>query len=242
LPALLVLYIRSQVEESPSWRAGQSKPIGERLNLWTSFLKQPMLYVYAILLMASFNFLSHGSQDLYPTFLTKQREFDPHTVAIVTIIVNIGAILGGTLFGGLSQRFGRKRTILAACVLGICTIPLWVGAPSIALLAFGGFLIQFFVQGAWGVIPAHLNELSPGDVRGTFPGFTYQLGHLISAGSAQIEAAYAATLKTPAGGADYGHALMVIMIGVFIAVFILTAVGPERRGVEFVSEPSAATG
>jgi SHS family lactate transporter-like MFS transporter len=98
------------------------------------------------------------------------------------------------------------------------------------------------VQGAWGVIPAHLNELSPGDVRGTFPGFTYQLGNLISAGSAQIEAAYAATLKTPTGGADYGHALMVIMIGVFIAVFILTAVGPERRGVDFVSEPLAETG
>jgi SHS family lactate transporter-like MFS transporter len=242
LPALLVLYIRSQVEESPSWQAGQAKPMGERLNLWTSFLKQPMLYVYAILLMAAFNFLSHGSQDLYPTFLTKQREFDPHTVALVTIIVNIGAILGGTLFGGLSQRFGRKRTILAACVFGICTIPLWIGAPNIALLAFGGFLIQFFVQGAWGVIPAHLNELSPGDVRGTFPGFTYQLGNLISAGSAQIEAAYAATLKTPNGGADYAHALMVIMIGVFIAVFILTAIGPERRGVSFVAEPVPATG
>ncbi len=170
--------------------------------------------MYAILLMAAFNFMSHGSQDLYPTFLTKQRVFDPHTVAIVTIIVNIGAICGGTLFGGLSQQFGRKRTIRAACVLGAATIPLWLNAPSIALLAIGGFLLQFFVQGAWGVIPAHLNELSPGDVRGTFPGFTYQLGNLISAGSAQIEAAYAATLKTPSGGADYAHALMTIMIGV----------------------------
>jgi SHS family lactate transporter-like MFS transporter len=240
LPALLVLYIRSKVEESPSWRAGVAKPIGERLNLWTSFLKQPILYVYAILLMASFNFLSHGSQDLYPTFLTKQREFDPHTVAIVTIIVNIGAICGGTLFGGLSQQLGRKRTILLACILGGATIPLWLNAPSTALLATGGFLMQFFVQGAWGVIPAHLNELSPGDVRGTFPGFTYQLGNLISAGSAQIEAAYAATLKTPAGGANYSQALMTIMIGVFVAVFVLTIVGPEHRGIAFVEEPVAA--
>jgi MFS transporter, SHS family, lactate transporter len=240
LPALLVLYIRSKVEESPSWRAGAAKPLGERLNLWTSFLKQPILYVYAILLMASFNFLSHGSQDLYPTFLTKQREFDPHTVAIVTIIVNIGAICGGTLFGGLSQQLGRKRTILLACILGGATIPLWLNAPSTALLATGGFLMQFFVQGAWGVIPAHLNELSPGDVRGTFPGFTYQLGNLISAGSAQIEAAYAATLKAPNGGANYSQALMTIMIGVFVAVFVLTIIGPEHRGVAFVEEPVAA--
>jgi MFS transporter, SHS family, lactate transporter len=240
LPAFLVFYIRSRVRESPAWRAGRAKPIGERLNLWTSFLRRPILYVYAIVLMAAFNFMSHGSQDLYPTFLTKQRAFDPHVVASVTIVANIGAICGGTLFGALSQRFGRKRTILLACALGLTTIPLWVYAPTVALLALGGFLIQFFVQGAWGVIPAHLNELSPADVRGTFPGFTYQLGNLISAGSAQIEAAYAATLKAPTGGADYAHALSNIMVGVFIAVFILTAIGPERRGVAFVEERAAA--
>ncbi len=240
LPALLVLYIRAHVHESPAWRAGQAKPATERLNLWTSFLRQPMLYVYAILLMAAFNFLSHGSQDLYPTFLTKQRDFDPHMVAIVTIIVNIGAICGGTLFGGLSQHLGRKRTILGCCILGAAVIPLWLNAPSVALLAMGGFLMQFFVQGAWGVIPAHLNELSPGDVRGTFPGLTYQFGNLISAGSAQIEAAYAATMQLPGGGADYSRALMTIMIGVFVAVFVLTAIGPERRGVAFVEETKAA--
>ena len=129
---------------------------------------------------------------------------------------------------------------MAACILGGAVIPLWLNAPSVALLAMGGFLMQFFVQGAWGVIPAHLNELSPGDVRGTFPGFTYQLGNLISAGSAQIEAAYAATLKLPDGGADYSRALMTIMIGVFVAVFVLTAIGPERRGVAFTEEAKAA--
>jgi MFS transporter, SHS family, lactate transporter len=236
-PALLVLYIRSQVEESPAWRAGNAKPIAERENLWTSFLRQPVLYVYAIALMASFNFMSHGSQDLYPTFLTKQRGLDAHFTSLVAIVANIGAILGGTLFGALSQNFGRKKTILLACVLGAASIPLWVGAPTIALLALGGFLIQFFVQGAWGVIPAHLNELSPSDVRGTFPGFTYQLGNLISAGSAQMEAAYAATIKTPTGGADYAHALSTIMIVVFAVVFVLTAIGYERRGVAFTTEP-----
>jgi SHS family lactate transporter-like MFS transporter len=239
-PALLVLYIRSHVHESPAWTEGQAKPIGERQNLLTSFFKQPLLYVYAIVLMAAFNFLSHGSQDLYPTFLQKQHSFDPHQVAFVTIIANIGAICGGTLFGAISQNFGRKKTIALACILGICTIPLWVGAPSIALLACGGFLIQFFVQGAWGVVPAHLNELSPSGVRGTFPGFTYQLGNLISAASAQWEALYAATLQTPAGGADYGRALMTIMIGVFVAVFVLTIIGPEKRGVSFTDEVTPA--
>jgi MFS transporter, SHS family, lactate transporter len=234
LPAFLVLYIRSGVEESPVWKAGVASKAGERANLLASFLRQPFLYVYAILLMAAFNFMSHGSQDLYPTFLTKQRGFDAHMTSYVAIIVNIGAIIGGTLFGGISQFIGRRKTILIACVLGAATIPLWVGAPSTALLALGGFLIQFFVQAAWGVIPAHLNELSPGDVRATFPGFTYQLGNLISAFSAQWEAAYATkSFPLPGGGANYGHAMSIIMVCVFTAVFVLTAIGRERRGIVF---------
>lgn len=241
LPAFLVLYIRAGVEESPAWRAGQTLPAQKRGNLLSSFLRQPMLYIYAILLMAAFNFMSHGSQDLYPTFLTKQRGFDPHMTSYIAIVANIGAILGGTLFGALSQRFGRRLTILVCCVLGAITIPLWVAAPTTALLALGGFLIQFFVQGAWGVVPAHLNELSPGDVRGTFPGLTYQLGNLISAFSAQWEAAFATkSFPLAGGGADFGHAMSIIMIGVFTAVFILTAIGRERRGISFV-EPGAGS-
>ena len=240
LPALLVLYIRSQVHESPTWVAGRAKPIGQRLNLWTSFLRQPVLFIYAIVLMAAFNFMSHGSQDLYPTFLQKQHAFDPHQVATVAIIANLGAIGGGTIFGAISQTFGRKRTILVCCVAGLCSIPLWLYAPSTALLALGGFVIQFFVQGAWGVVPAHLNELSPGDVRGTFPGFTYQMGNLISAGSLQIEAAVAARFPGPSGNADYAHALMIIMGIIFVAVFALTAVGRERRGISFTEEPASA--
>ncbi|MEO6990189.1 MAG: MFS transporter [Candidatus Baltobacteraceae bacterium] len=236
-PALLVLYVRSQVQESPVWLAGKASSLSERGNLWGSFLKQPLLYVYAILLMAAFNFMSHGTQDLYPTFLQKQRELGVGGTTLITIIANVGAIIGGTLFGALSQRIGRRFGILLACLLGACTIPLWVFAPSTALLALGGFLIQFFVQGAWGIIPIHLNELSPGDVRGTFPGFTYQIGNLISAGAAQIEAAFAASkFKLPNGGADYAHALAVIAIVVFAAVFILTAVGHERRGIELTAD------
>ncbi len=243
LPALLVLYIRAGVQESPVWRAGKAQRIGERSALWRSITRQPMLYIYAILLMASFNFMSHGSQDLFPTFLTKQHGYPPGLTGTVTVIMNIGAIIGGTVLGAWSQRLGRKRTILLCCVLGALIIPLWSGqlGASVALLALGAFLIQFFVQGAWGVIPAHLNELSPNDVRGTFPGFTYQLGNLISAFSAQWEAAFATSkFPLPNGNANFGHAMAIVMIIVFAAVFILTAIGPERRGVSFTEERSLA--
>jgi SHS family lactate transporter-like MFS transporter len=239
LPALLVFYIRSGVEESPAWRAGQARTLGNRQNLFASIARQPLLYVYAILLMAAFNFMSHGSQDLYPTFLTKQRGYDPHVTQNVTIVMNVGAIIGGTLLGALSQRIGRRATILACCVFGaVAALSIWTTPPTPALLAAGAFVVQFFVQGAWGVIPAHLNELSPPDVRGTFPGFTYQLGNLITAYAAQWEAAYATKSfpLPPPAGADYGHAMQIIMLGVFAAVFILTAIGKERRGISFTEE------
>lgn len=135
------------------------------------------------------------------------------------------------------QRFGRRRTIVTASLLGILAIPLWAFAPTVALLAVGAFILQFFVQGAWGVIPIHLNELSPGDVRGTFPGFTYQLGNLITAYAAQLEAAIAKKgFPLPSGEADYAKALAVIMLVVFAIVAIVTAIGKERRGVDFATD------
>jgi SHS family lactate transporter-like MFS transporter len=233
LPALLVFYIRSRVPESPVWLERQAAPLGKTVDLWSSFLRQPLLYLYAIVLMAAFNFMSHGSQDLYPTFLQRQHGFSVGAVSALTIIANIGAIVGGMFFGALSQQVGRRRAIVLAAVLGIFTIPLWVFSPTVPMLAAGGFLIQVFVQGAWGVIPIHLNELSPGDVRGTFPGFTYQLGNLISAGAAQIEAAFAQNFKLPSGGANYAQALAIIMVIVFVSVAVLTAIGYERRAVDF---------
>ncbi|HTV72285.1 MAG TPA: MFS transporter, partial [Candidatus Acidoferrales bacterium] len=180
LPALLVFYIRSQVKESPVWESGQARPIGERGNILRAFSRQPLLFIYAILLMTAFNFMSHGTQDLYPTFLQKQHGFGVGQTSLITIIANIGAIVGGTYFGFLSQRFGRKRSILVAVAFAAVMVPLWVFSPATPLLALGGFLMQFFVQGAWGIIPVHLNELSPGDVRGSFAGLTYQLGNLFS--------------------------------------------------------------
>ena len=237
-PALLVVYIRSQIPESDAWKAQKTKKLGETGNLFRAFQKQPMLFVYAIVLMASFNFMSHGSQDLYPTFLRVQHGFNPGTVSTLAIIANIGAICGGTLFGGFSQRIGRRRAIITAALLGILVIPLWAFAPSTALLAVGAFLIQFFVQGAWGVIPVHLNELSPGEVRGTFPGFTYQFGNAISAFAAQIESAFAKkTFPLPGEQeANYGEALAVIMVIVFLVVAIVTFAGKERRGVDFAAD------
>jgi SHS family lactate transporter-like MFS transporter len=237
LPALLVLYIRSQIPESDAWKAQKISRHGATGNLARAFAKQPGLFIYAIILMAAFNFMSHGSQDLYPTFLRVQHGFNPITTTTLAVIANVGAICGGTLFGGISQRIGRRRAIVTAALVGILAIPLWAFAPSTALLAVGAFLIQFFVQGAWGVIPVHLNELSPGDVRGTFPGFTYQFGNAVSAFSAQIEASFAKnTFPAADGTANYGEALAVIMVVVFLVVAIVAAVGKERRGVDFASD------
>jgi SHS family lactate transporter-like MFS transporter len=237
IPALLVLFIRAGVKESPVWVEGRAARLGARGELFASIARAPVLFVYAIVLMAAFNFMSHGSQDLYPTFLLKQHGFDPGSVRNITVIMNIGAILGGTLIGALSQRIGRRVAIAICCVFGALLVPFWAGAQTAALLAVSAFALQFFVQGAWGVIPAHLNELSPPEVRGTFPGFTYQLGNLITAYAAQWEAAYATnSFPLPAPqGANYGRAMEIIMIGVFAAVFVLALIGRERKDVDFAA-------
>jgi len=235
-PALLVVYIRSSIPESAAWKDRKAKNIGETGNLFTAFLKQPGLFIYAIVLMAAFNFMSHGSQDLYPTFLRVQHHFDVTQTTTLAIIANLGAILGGVLFGSLSQNWGRRRAIVVAALVGLVAIPLWVFAPTTALLALGAFILQFFVQGAWGVVPVHLNELSPGSVRGTFPGFVYQLGNLISAGAAQMEGSFAKhTFPLPGGEADYAKAMAVVMVVVFLAVAIAAAAGKERRGLDFAA-------
>lgn len=233
LPALLVFYIRSFVKESPTFRAGKARELGQRENLLTAFARNPWIFIYAMLLMTAFNCMSHGTQDLYPLFLSKQRLLPTTAVSTVTVIVQIGAIIGGSFFGYLSQSFGRRRSIILAAGLGLLAVPLWMFAPNTALLALGGFILQFFVQGAWGIIPVHLNELSPGDVRGTFPGFTYQLGNFFAASIAQFETSLAAGYAPPGGVANYARALSTTAVIVFVVVIILAAIGKERRGVEF---------
>ena len=138
--------------------------------------------------MGALNAMSHGTQDLYATFLQKQHGFSTGTTSLLAIVGAVGAIIGSTGFGAISERFGRRASVMFCCFLGVLLVPLWIFSTSIASLAGGVFLIQLCVQGCWGVIPAHLNELSPEEVRGTFPGFTYQLGNLLVAGIAQAEA------------------------------------------------------
>ncbi len=235
LPAVMIFYIRAHVPESAVWKDIAART-GQTSGLWRSAIANAPLFLYAILLMAAFNFMSHGTQDLYPTFLEKQRSFSVGQVSLLTIVMNVGAILGGTLFGWLSQRLGRRLAIVIAVILGACVIPLWAFAPSAALLGVGGFFMQFMVQGAWGIVPAHLNELSPPSVRGTFPGFTYQMGNLISAGAAQWQAILAARFPSPNGGADYARVLAIVALAVFVAVGLLAAVGPEAKDREFASD------
>lgn len=242
LPALLILYIRVHVPESPAWLAAQTQSLARRADpLLAALGKQWPLFLYAILFMAAFNFMSHGTQDLYPTFLTLQHGFSPAVVGWLTVITNVGAIAGGTFFGWLSQRFGRRNTIVLCTLLGVALIPLWAFSHTIAMLATGGFLLQAMVQGAWGIIPAHLNELSPGGVRGTFPGFTYQIGNLISAGALQMETVFAKNnFPLPTGQPDYAKAMAVVATIVFAAVIVMTAIGyfvtPERREAALAAE------
>lgn len=240
LPAFLVLFIRASVPESEIWRQQQAARAGRNVSFWRdlgiAIKRHGVLFIYAVILMSAFNYMSHGTQDLYPTFLEAQRKLSTGTVAIIAIIYNIGAICGGTLFGYFSQRWGRRRTIIIASVLGLVVVPLWVFSPSLVLLTVGAFLLQFMVQGAWGVIPVHLNELSPGSIRGTFPGFTYQLGNLISANAAFLEAQFALNFKDASGHPNYAITLAVLAAIVFVAVIILTAIGREAKGIEFTPE------
>ena len=226
LPALLVLYVRTKVKESPAWLESEHKNKGQRI--WSTIAERWPLFIYMIVLMTAFNFFSHGTQDLYPTFLQVQHKFAPPTVATIAIIYNIGAILGGLWGGTFSERIGRRRAICIAALLALPAIPLWAFSASPLWLAVGAFVMQFLVQGAWGVIPVHLNELSPPDVRGTFPGFTYQLGNLLAAANATIQADLAERW-----GGNYAQALAVVILIVAIAVFSITAFGPEAKGVLF---------
>lgn len=231
LPALLVLYIRRTVPESPSWNRAAVAETGSTLAILKSHWR---LGIYAIVLMTAFNFFSHGTQDLYPTFLEVQRKLSPHAVGIIAVIYNIGAICGGILFGTLSERFGRRRCIIISALLSLPVIPLWAFSESPVMLAVGAFLMQFTVQGAWGIVPVHLNELSPDTARGTFPGFVYQLGNLFASVNATLQAGIAVHF-----GGNYSIALASVAGLVAIVIAVLTAFGTEAKGVAF-AKPSTA--
>ena len=232
LPALLVIYIRARVPESPVWERerAREKP---RLQM-TIFLRQHgMLFVYAALLMTAFNYMSHGTQDLYATYLQKQRGFNADETSRIAIIYAFGMICGGTILGHLSQQWGRRRVIILAALGGMLLIPLWIFAPTTASLLLGGFLIQFMVQGAWGVVPVHLNELSPPAFRGTFPGLAYQMGNFAAAYAAQQQAWLAEHFRLPNGEPNYALTMALVEAVVFLLIIILAALGREERGKEF---------
>ncbi|MDL2397735.1 MFS transporter [Rhizobium mayense] len=225
VPALLVFYIRRSVQESPAFLQRQAAP---QRPFLTVLRENIPLFLWAVVLMTAFNFFSHGTQDLYPTFLQVQRQYSSYTVGAIAIVYNIGAIIGGLFFGALSQRIGRRRAIVIASVLAIPAAPLWVYAPGPVLLAVGAFLMQFFVQGAWGIVPVHLNELSPDEVRGTFPGFSYQLGNLLASGNATIQAGLAARWN-----GDYAFALLIVLVIVAAVVALFSGFGFEKKDIRF---------
>jgi MFS transporter, SHS family, lactate transporter len=228
LPAFLVLFIRRNVEESPAWKLRRGRPAAIGTGIGATIKERWKLFIYVIVLMTAFNSFSHGTQDIYPTFLQVQQKYPSQIVSTIAVIYNLGAILGGLVFGAFSEHIGRRRAIVIAALLTLPVIPLWTFSNNVVLLSIGAFLIQFFVQGAWGVIPVHLNELSPDSTRGTFPGFTYQLGNFFASKNATIQTTLAVSF-----GNNYGLALAITAGVVAIAVSAVTAFGPEARGVKF---------
>ena len=233
LPALLVLYIRARVPESPVWQHNKERRQHLPLDIRGFIRQHGTLFIHAVLLMTAFNYMSHGTQDLYATFLERQRGFGVSEKSMIAIIYAIGAICGGTVIGFFSQRWGRRRAIIFCAVCGMLLIPVWVFAPGTALIIVGGFLMQFMVQGAWGVVPVHLNEVSPADFRGTFPGLAYQLGNFAAAYAAQQQAWLAEKFRTASGTPNYALTMALVECVVFIAIIVLAATGREERGKEF---------
>jgi MFS transporter, SHS family, lactate transporter len=223
LPALLALFVRYRVKESAVWQQTRHENWS---GLGRAIVSKWRLFLYITALMTMMNFASHGTQDMYPTFLKQERGFSPRQVATIAVIYNLGALAGGILFGLLSDRFGRRRAMMSALSLGILMIPLWAYSPQTAGLVIGAFLMQFMVQGAWGVIPAHITELSPDSVRGFLPGFAYQCGVLIAGSVVYIESIFAERFS-------YASAMALTALTVFSCGIIVIALGKERKGVRF---------
>jgi MFS transporter, SHS family, lactate transporter len=222
LPALLSLFIRAKVKEPEAWHSSRTN----WSTYWSVVTRNWRRFLYLVLLMTMMNFMSHGTQDLYPTFLSRQRGYGAHATAIISIISMIGAICGGLAFGAYSDRKGRRRAIITAALLGVAAIPLWILSPTTALLVAGGFAMQFMVQGAWGVIPAHINELSPGELRGFFPGFAYQIGVLCASSISYVEPVLGERFS-------YTQSMGILAAAVLTLAAVVVYFGPEAKGARF---------
>jgi MFS transporter, SHS family, lactate transporter len=225
IPAIVTLFICTKVQESEAWHQARTNWSTYRNAIFGNL----KLFFYLVLLMSMMNFMSHGTQDMYPTYLQRQLHYNTSSTALVSAISMVGAIFGGLIIGNFSDRFGRRRSMVVAALLAVCSIPLWVFAPSMPLVMVGAFIMQFMVQGAWGVIPAHINELSPPQVRGFFPGFAYQIGVLIASSVAYIEALLGEHFT-------YATAMATLAAGVFLLGAVVIWAGPEAKGVSFVKD------
>ncbi len=230
LPALLSIFVIAKVKESEAWR--------EHRTDWRTYLRSMpaawQRFLYLVLLLTAMGFISHGTQDLYPTFLQQQRQFTSTQVALTTMLSMVGAIFGGIVIGWCSDRFGRRRAMIGGAMGALAIVPLWIAAPTSLLIVVGGFLMQFCVQGAWGVIPAHMNELSPAHLRGFLPGFAYQLGMLC--------AGIVPYLETVIGEHfSYAQAMGGFAAASLIVGSIVIGFGPEAHGVSFRRVPSRDT-
>jgi SHS family lactate transporter-like MFS transporter len=226
LPALLAFYIRYRVTESEAWKQQERTEFRSIVRTAASHWK---LFAFMVAMMSLMQFLSHGTQDLYPHFLKSAHGFTTSTVANIAIIYNVGSLLGAILFGRLSEWIGRRRALVGAALLALCIIPLWAFGHSLAALAVGAFLMQVGVQGAWGIIPAHLNELSPPAVRGLIPGLAYQFGTLVASPVNMIEYA----LRDRFG---YAWALAGFEIVNIVLLATVVSLGPERSGKDFLTK------
>jgi SHS family lactate transporter-like MFS transporter len=232
IPAFISLIIRSRVRESEAWESAQRRMRITQTRFRDILFDGKIIrrFVYLILLMTAFNWMSHGTQDVYPTFLRSVvhggAALSPSTATWIAVIYNIGAIIGGLVFGTLSERFGRRYTIAFCAVLGLPIVPLFAYSHTAGMLALGSFLMQVAVQGAWGVIPAHLTEMSPDAIRGFYPGVTYQLGNCLAAFNLPIQ-------ENVAAAHGYPFALAVTIVPVLIAVLVLVLIGKEAKGVAF---------
>jgi SHS family lactate transporter-like MFS transporter len=223
LPAFITLFIRAAVPESPAFEA--ARKVERRAGLWESIQSNWGLVIYSVVMMMAFNLFSHGTQDLYPTFLQKQLKFDPPTVSWIIIVANLGAIAGGLSFGFISEKIGRVNAITIAALIALPALPLWAFSTTPVMLAAGAFVMQIAVQGAWGVVPAHLNELSPGAVRATLPAFVYQAGNFLASYNGPFQAKLA-----EANGGNYGYALALVAGIVAVALVAIIRFSPEKRG------------
>jgi SHS family lactate transporter-like MFS transporter len=238
IPALISLLVRSGVQESEVWEASRAKMRATRTSMKDILLDRKVIrrFGYLILLMTAMNWMSHGTQDIYPKFLQATGQsgaaLSPTTATWIVVLYSIGAIIGNVAFSSLSERFGRRCMIIVPAVLGLPLVPIFAFAGhSAGMLALGSFLMQMMVQGAWGVIPAHLTEMSPDAIRGFYPGVTYQLGNLLAALNLPIQ-------ETLAEHHGYPFALMSTMIPALVAVIVLTAIGTEAKGIRFGSAPT----